>query len=264
MSTDAAEDFLLRLNAALGDAAGDFQPQVLAECDSSNAWLARRANYLPDGALLVALRQTAGRGRMGRSWFSAENDSLTFSFFWRPPPATQLSGLSLAVGVALVDALESLGARELVLKWPNDVLWQDKKIAGILVEAPAVGKVIIGIGINLRSPKAASSNFPEEIKEKSIALDNLISPASYPPEKVLAVILANLRLALKNFTQLGLVVENWQKKCTHLDQRVSIIQQDGSLQNGICRGINSNGALLLETAQGIQHILSGDVSLRTS
>ena len=109
--TDQSQQFSVpAIAAALGGAACRFDIDVLAECGSTNAeLLARAARGAPSGTVIVAERQTAGRGRMGREWIAAPGDSLTFSLLWRFPPATPLSGLSLAIGVAVARALEKVG-----------------------------------------------------------------------------------------------------------------------------------------------------------
>ncbi|MEK7738086.1 MAG: biotin--[acetyl-CoA-carboxylase] ligase, partial [Pseudomonadota bacterium] len=108
---------------------------ILAECDSTNSRLLSLAETgAAAGSVLATERQTGGRGRRGRSWLSASGDSLTFSLLWRFQPNRSLSGLSLAVGVAVARALEALGVRGITLKWPNDVLLNGRKLAGVLIE----------------------------------------------------------------------------------------------------------------------------------
>ncbi len=114
----------VRLKPLLGPLAGRFDVDGLGLCDSTSSELLRRAEAgAPGGTVVVADEQTAGRGRRGRAWLSSAADSLTFSLLWRfPGPAGRLAGLSLAVGVALAEGLERLGATGVRLKWPNDVL----------------------------------------------------------------------------------------------------------------------------------------------
>ncbi|MBP8162925.1 MAG: biotin--[acetyl-CoA-carboxylase] ligase, partial [Propionivibrio sp.] len=125
-----------RLQALLGDASGRFDVDSLAECASTNTELLVHAERgAPSGSVLVADRQTAGRGSRGRSWLASPEASLTFSVLWRFEGGLErMSGLSLAVGVAVVEALEACGAAGVKLKWPNDILHQDAKLGGILVE----------------------------------------------------------------------------------------------------------------------------------
>ncbi|OGT05097.1 MAG: biotin--[acetyl-CoA-carboxylase] ligase, partial [Gallionellales bacterium RIFCSPLOWO2_02_58_13] len=147
----------------LGEAAGQFDIGILSQAASSNTLLLQRAGPLaanggaPSGSVLAVELQTAGRGRMGRAWRSGLGCTLTFSLLWRfDCGLNALSGLSLAVGVAIARALDGLGAREVRLKWPNDILaGQSKpgkwaKLGGVLIEAQGdmlgPSAVVIGIG----------------------------------------------------------------------------------------------------------------------
>jgi biotin-[acetyl-CoA-carboxylase] ligase BirA-like protein len=140
-------------------AARRFDIDVLDSCDSTNAVLLARAEAgAPSGTVVIANEQTAGRGRRGRSWFASPGDSLTFSLLWRFAPGTAPAGLSLAVGLAVAQALTDLcagvGAGDTALKWPNDILKDGRKLGGILVELlpGAPHAAVIGIGINLHLP----------------------------------------------------------------------------------------------------------------
>ncbi|MFN4148820.1 MAG: biotin--[acetyl-CoA-carboxylase] ligase, partial [Rhodocyclaceae bacterium] len=138
---------------ALGSEACRFDVELLPECASTNALLLARAEAgAPSGTVVIAETQTAGRGRRGRAWHSTPGDSLTFSLLWRFAPATLPLGLSLATGVAVTNALKKIGAGDTALKWPNDILKDGRKLAGILVElVPNVPHAaVIGIGLNLR------------------------------------------------------------------------------------------------------------------
>ena len=144
-----------RLQELLGAASGRFDVDALAACESTSTLLLARAEKgAPAGAVIVADRQTAGRGSRGRRWLAAPEASLTFSRLWRFAGGVErLSGLSLAVGVAVVRALESLGATGVTLKWPNDILVDRRKVCGILIEGETLpdGRhgLVLGIGINV-------------------------------------------------------------------------------------------------------------------
>ena len=137
----------------------DFTVEVLPEIYSSNSELMRRARAgQHEPTLLVAERQTAGRGRMGRVWQSHPGDSLTFSLSL-PLAPKDWSGLSLAVGLSLAESLHpGVG-----LKWPNDLWFQDRKLGGILVEAASMGgrsQVVVGVGLNIRPRASDGLNTP--------------------------------------------------------------------------------------------------------
>ena len=253
------------LKSRLGPLAARFDVDAQDACDSTSSELLRRAEHgAPAGSVIVADQQSVGRGRRGRQWFSAPEDSLTFSLLWRfSGAASQLSGLSLAVGVGLLRALEKLGARDIFLKWPNDVLLRQgnsyAKIAGILIELASDRRgtqVIIGVGLNLQRP---ASDLPQPAAGLDDALETL-------PDRhdVLAAILVALADILETVAVDGFFAlkNEWQSRHAWQDQPVQLLADEGEPKTGICRGVDDDGALLLETASGIQRIFSGDVSLR--
>lgn len=242
--------------AALGGATCRFDIDVLAECGSTNAeLLARGASGAPSGTVVAAEGQTAGRGRMGRNWIASPGDSLAFSLLWRFPDRTDLGGLSLAVGVAVARALENVGASGTVLKWPNDVLKDGRKLGGILIELQSATTAVIGIGLNLRLPPA----MPDEVRATAAALDNDVDP-----NRLLAALLAELLTVLDAFAVTGFaaVRDEWLARHAWAGRPVRVLAPHAAPLEGICAGIDIDGALLLETAAGVQRILSGDVSLR--
>lgn len=252
------------IRLALGDLARRFDVDVLAECDSTNSRLMALAEAgAASGSVLVAEHQTAGRGRRGRSWLSNSGDSLTFSLLWRFPPDTSLAGLSLAIGVALARELESLGIGEVALKWPNDLLLNGRKLAGILIElvpGPRPQAAVIGVGMNLRLPRA----MPEELRRMAAALTeaDVILPAA---NILLARLLATLHEQLQGFSVSGFagIRAQWLARHAYMGQAVAVISDFAAPIEGLCRGIDDDGALLLETATGVQRIISGEVSLRS-
>lgn len=244
--------------SALGGAARRFDVDVLATCASTNAELMRRAEGgAPSGSVVVAERQTAGHGRMGRTWFAEPGASLTFSLLWRFAPGTQPHGLSLAVGIALAEALEGMGVAGLALKWPNDLLLGGRKLAGVLVELlpGATHAAVIGIGINLRLPQA----MPAEVRATATALDRDMSR-----NELTARLLVALQDVLMEFAADGFIAlrERWRARCAHIDTAVRILSEFGPPLDGYCIGVDVDGALQVETPTCIQRIISGEVSLR--
>lgn len=237
--------------------------QVLAECDSTNSVLSATGPR-DDGRvpLVVAESQTAGRGRRGRSWLAWPGASLTFSVLWRFPDGAPVpSGLSLVVGLALAVALEKLGVAGVRLKWPNDVLIEERKLAGILVElqsgrgrGPAA---VIGIGLNMALPAAAIPGQP--------AVCSLADCLADVPDRnqVLAGILAELQdlLGVCGVAGFDALRGAWEQRNAHAGRAVRILGEGIELE-GVCQGVDEDGALLLATEQGVQRILSGEVSLR--
>jgi BirA family biotin operon repressor/biotin-[acetyl-CoA-carboxylase] ligase len=235
----------------LGAAAGRINLQVLEECDSTNLQLQILAKGgAPAGTLLLAQRQTAGRGRRGRSWYQGPQ-SLAFSLLWRLPADRPASGLSLAVGLAVAEALP-VSAQ---LKWPNDVLLDGRKIAGILIESAGPQCFVIGIGVNLGD----LGDLPAEIAATAggIPVDDRT--------QMLARILDSLVTVLDEFSTHGFspLQSRWQMRHAYQDLAVNLFfSEGGEPVQGVCRGVDANGELLLETATCIQTIASGEVSLR--
>lgn len=253
------------LKERLGGFSGRFDVDALDECDSTSSELMRRADRgAPAGSVVVADRQSAGRGRRGRQWLSTPEASLTFSLLWRfPGNAAGLAGLSLAVGVGLVRSLERLGAQGVRLKWPNDLLLATgdhyAKLAGILIELASDRRgtqAIIGIGLNLAPPAG-------ELEQPAAGLSEA---CALVPERhaVLAGILVALAEVLQTFAVDGFsgLKTEWQARHAWQDQPVQIVGDGEAPLFGRCLGVDDDGCLRLETATGVERILSGDVSLR--
>lgn len=238
-----------------------FDADLLPTCDSSNAVLLARAEAgAPNGTVVIAETQTAGRGRRGRPWLSAPGDSLTFSLLWRFAPGTSPAGLSLAVGLAVAIALEKIGAGKtapIQLKWPNDLLRDGKKLGGILVELVpgTTHAAVIGIGLNLHLPVA----MPADLREQSAALGVPVDP-----NQLLAALLIELRATLEIFAQHGFAAlrSAWQAHHAFENTPVRLLSDFAPPRDGICRGIAVDGALLFDTDGQVERILSGEISLR--
>lgn len=252
---------LASLTRLLGPAACRFDVELVEACDSTNDWLlARAAAGAPSGHVVVAETQTAGRGRRGRAWLSAPGDSLTFSLLWRFAPGTSPAGLSLAAGVAVAAALSKVGADEAAtvrLKWPNDLLKDGGKLGGILVElaSGAPHAAVIGIGLNLRLPAA----MPDELRMQSAALGDDIDP-----NRLLAMLLVELLGALETFAGGGFAPLRaaWCARHAFEDAPVRLLSDFAPPRDGLCRGVDVDGALLLEANGRIERILAGEISLR--
>lgn len=256
---------LVLLKARLAETAGRFDVDALDSCDSTSSELLRRAEAgAPAGTVIVADHQAAGRGRRGRQWLSAPERSLTFSVLWRfPGSMARLGGLSLAVGVALVRAVEGLGAQGIGLKWPNDLLLASAegqaKVAGVLVELATDRRgcqAVLGIGLNLARPAG-------ELPQPTAGLDQA-GLAGIDRHLLLAAILRELANVLDRFAAEGFAAlrPDWQSRHVWQGQVVRILGEGEPPLVGTCLGVDDEGALLLETAAGPQRIYSGDVSLR--
>ncbi len=257
-----------QLHSLLGDARGRFDVDSLAECESTNTLLLERAaRGAPSGSVLVVDRQTSGRGSRGRSWLASPESSLTFSLLWRFDGGIErISGLSLAVGLAVVQALEAIGATGVQLKWPNDILHDEAKLGGILVElntGPRSVQAVIGIGLNLSVPESVGDGTGFALSPT--ALDRLVSPL---PERhaLFARLLIELANVLDRFADGGFAAlrEQWQARNAWQDRPVRLLREGRVEKEGICRGADADGALLVQTAVGIERCLSGDLSVRAS
>jgi BirA family transcriptional regulator, biotin operon repressor / biotin---[acetyl-CoA-carboxylase] ligase len=259
--SDRTDQELARLKAQLGPVAARFDAELLDVCPSTSSLLLERAAAgAPSGSVLWALEQTAGRGRRGRVWVARPQASLTFSLLWRFAPDVRLSGLSLAVGLAVARALEALGARGIALKWPNDIWLDGRKLGGILIELQqSAGRTaaVIGIGLNLQPPQAG------DVLDQPVAGLSESSVTSFDAVLVLAAVLSELAATLDAFAAGGFAPFRaaWQARHALQDEAVRLIDDSGDA-DGICRGVDEEGALMLERHGVLVRVLGGDVSLR--
>ena len=261
-----------RMAQWLGDAA-PFNLELVDETDSTNTLLLERARAgAPHASVIAAEWQRAGRGRMNRPWHACIGGALTFSVLWRfSQGAATLAGLSLAVGLAVVRALETMGpgnandASGVGLKWPNDVLWRGRKIAGILIEmqgeAMGPSAVVIGAGINVRLSPAVDTR----IDQAAADLETVVGHA-VDRNQLLAALLNELNRVLLEFERHGFAAfrEDWQRRHVHQGAAVRLTLPGGVSESGVARGVGADGSLLLETARGVRSFHSGDVSLRAA
>lgn len=239
------------------------QLEVLNVIDSTNQYLKDNKGKLISGHACVAEAQTAGRGRRGRKWVSPYGASLYLSMYWQFAGGYQsIGGLSLAVGVALCEALKKAGYDDIQLKWPNDIYAQGKKLAGVLVEVEGqmggACDCIIGIGLNMSLPAQVA-----EIDQPWVDLARL-SSLPVDRNKITALLLDELMKALNSFDQHGLepFVERWRALDIYCNQVISLIIGSKSI-TGIGRGINSTGALLLQVDDKLQAFSGGEISVRS-
>jgi BirA family biotin operon repressor/biotin-[acetyl-CoA-carboxylase] ligase len=249
----------------LGKDAGGFDIKILPHAVSSNTLLLQgNANGNASGGRVLAVElQTAGRGRMGRVWHSGLGTSLTFSLLWRfDCGLNALSGLSLAVGVAVARALDKLGAQGVQLKWPNDILTEQGKLAGVLIEAQGdmlgPSDVVIGIGLNCTLPPG----MVPQIGQPACALDEICA-AMPTRNRLLAMLLVELKSVLQEFANNGFAVlrNEWELRHFYQNMPVSLHMGNGQVVTGIARGVSDSGALSLETAQGMRSFNSGEVGV---
>jgi BirA family biotin operon repressor/biotin-[acetyl-CoA-carboxylase] ligase len=248
---------------ALGGLTGSLwtSVSVVAETGSTNADLMARGG--PEGQVLVAESQTAGRGRMGRSWVSAAGASLTFSVLLRPVsvPAARRGWLPLLTGVAVACAVRDVAGLAAVLKWPNDVLAGSRKLAGILAEQSG-DAVVIGIGLNVATPADALPVSPGGLHATSL----LVEGASVSREALLAGILRELERRYTAFrddpdpARTGLLAE-YRALCATLGRPVRVELPGGGILAGVAEDIDAAGCLLVAPSPGAPPaaVSAGDV-----
>ena len=249
----------------LGARAGDFPVEVLDVAASTNTLLmARTTAGAASGSVIAAEWQTAGRGRRGRVWHAAPGAALTFSLLWRfQQGAGALSGLSLAVGVAVARTLARLGIEGAGLKWPNDVMWRGRKLAGMLIEmqgeVTGPSAAVIGIGLNCRLPDAVRGRIDQAVVDLA-----QISGDALDRNRLLAMLLVDLAQVLENFAQAGFAPlrDEWERHHVFQGKSVRLTLPDAGTLDGLAKGVDADGALLLETTTGVRRIHSGEVSLR--
>jgi len=234
---------------------------------STNTVLLERPDP-PDGMCEVLLteHQSAGRGRRGRTWLAPLGGSLCMSFSWtfREVPR-DLGALGLVIGVCVLRALRGLGLDSVRLKWPNDVLVEGRKLAGILIELRAESEgpacVIVGVGLNV----VLGSTILAQIAASGVAATDLVTVGMKEPSRNLLaakVIEASIE-GLLQFQKGGLrrFVEEWREADALQGQMVDVRAPEG-ISRGLARGIDVHGALMVETPQGLRRFISGDVTVR--
>ena len=231
----------------------------LESCGSTNDEAARLARAgAARGTIVIAERQTSGRGRDGRVWESPPG-GLYLSAVLRPPlPIVAVPPMTLAIGIGLCEAVRATGAPA-VLKWPNDLLVGGRKLAGVLVEAQSQGgrleSVVVGIGINL------TGELPGELGERAITLAEAAG-TTIDRDSFLDRLLAHVEQWIERYVAVGLeaIIPAWQERmATGLVARAHAV--DGPL-TGVVEGLDAEGALLLRDDGGTVHkVRSGDVEV---
>jgi BirA family biotin operon repressor/biotin-[acetyl-CoA-carboxylase] ligase len=248
------------LPATLGDQLRSLT--VLREVDSTNSYLLG-IEGVGDGGVhaCVAEAQSAGRGRRGRTWVSPFGANLYLSVlrtFSNAPESVQ--GLSLAVGVAVARAMQSLDVRGVALKWPNDIQLGGQKLGGILLETSGTSagpwRVVAGIGINLEMPRDASACIDQPWTD-------LASHGARPGRNRLASrVLAQVIAAVEQFAESGFASfrHDWERLDALRDRQVEL--RGSTVRCGIARGVDARGALLVDLEGRRERIVSGDISPR--
>ncbi len=236
---------------------------------SSNTVLLERANP-PNGSSEVFLTeyQSAGRGRRGRSWVAPPGGAICLSLSWTFREVPQdMGALGLVIGVCSLRALNSLGVADARLKWPNDLVIDDRKLGGILIElrAESAGPacVVIGVGLNV----SLGASLLQSIAETGLTPTDLVTAGLTQPSRneIAASLVTAYVRGLLEFEKEGLkpFSEEW-RVADALRGRPVTVQAQGGATKGLARGIDLHGALIVETPHGLEKFISGDVSVRAT
>ncbi|CCQ11405.1 Biotin-protein ligase [Pseudoalteromonas luteoviolacea B = ATCC 29581] len=239
--------------------------EVVPVIDSTNTELMRRIQakaYPNSGHTLLAEMQQAGRGRRGKVWQSPFGANLYLSYYWRLEDGMQAAmGVSVVVGLALYDAIKALYGIDVQLKWPNDVYLDKKKLAGILVELDGQMEgpchLVIGIGVNLVMPQSAASAIDQPWQDLSSKVGKIDKNA------LAAMLIVCLAKRLTTYRESGLKTFSQQWNSLNVFKGKSVRLSTGTQTwQGICEGINEQGALLLRCDGEVKAYFGGELSLR--
>jgi BirA family biotin operon repressor/biotin-[acetyl-CoA-carboxylase] ligase len=242
------EDF----NRAAADFPDPFRLLVKESVESTNDEVRSLARAgANDGLVVLAERQTAGRGRRGAAWFSPPGESLAFSILVRPPePKALWPRLALAAGLAVAEAIEKSGVQA-GIKWPNDVWIGTRKVSGILVEAGS-DFAVVGIGLNVNT-----TGFPAGVAEIATSLQ-IETGGPLSREDVLAAIIGKFAFRRGQIGDgFADLIRSLSERCVLTGKRVSLTTAGGQL-TGTVEGISPAGELLLRTAGGIERLIQAE------
>lgn len=238
---------------------------IFGSLDSTSTYLQQHPIKKFDALkICLAETQTAGRGRLGRAWYSPFGANIYLSCAWQvAKDMSELSGFSLVIALAVTAALKEFGINELSIKWPNDVLWRGQKLAGILLEAKAenhsITHIVFSVGLNVNMPVDAKKN----INQAWTAL-NTIFAKPQDRNKVVGLIISHLLKNIDQIEQVGFAsfIKNWQQYDHLAGEKITLYSGNQTIV-GTVKGINAQGFLLLQRADGqITAYSSGDVSTK--
>lgn len=237
----------------------DSRVEILPIIDSTNQYMLDKIPDLKSGDCCIAEFQSKARGRRGRQWFSPFGTNLYFSMYWRLEQGIAAAmGLSLVVGIVVTQTLRELSGQDIKVKWPNDLYLNDQKLAGILVELAGktgdCAHVVIGIGVNLNMTNPDTNI----VNQKWANLGNINR------NLLVAKIAKTLRENLEKFEKNGLAffIDDWNHLDNFIHRPVKLLIGDDVIR-GIAKGINDQGALLLEQDGKIEAYIGGEISLRS-
>ncbi|EMH3447717.1 bifunctional biotin--[acetyl-CoA-carboxylase] ligase/biotin operon repressor BirA [Vibrio harveyi] len=241
----------------------DTQLELISVIDSTNQYLLEKVDDSDKGRVCLAEYQAKGRGRRGRQWISPFGTNLYLSMYWRLDAGMAAAmGLSLVVGIAAVEAIEEMGIQGVKLKWPNDVYYEDKKLAGILVEmsgqAGGAAHLVIGMGLNIGMP-----DLQPEIDQPWTTLNQVSDSLDIDRNQLAINLIEHWKKALEEYemTGLGGFVERWNRLDNFIGRPVKLLMGPREI-HGVVKGIDQQGGVVLETTNGLETYVGGEISLR--
>lgn len=230
---------------------------------TNSALVAMGRNASVRGRIVAAEAQTAGRGRRGRVWRSPFGRNLAVSAgVGAARLGPEMGAFSLVAGLAVLAALRSAGLAGVALKWPNDILLEDRKLAGVLIEmcGPGGREAVVGIGVNMGGAGALRAHLEEPVADVAEHLPGASRNG------LLAALLNELVDAAERFAAHGFApfAHDWERAHRHQNQTVAVIGPRGETVTGTALGVSAEGALRLRTAAGVSTFISGEVSLRAN
>jgi birA, biotin-[acetyl-CoA-carboxylase] ligase region len=255
-----------KIEEVLSDQANAFLSslEIHDQIDSTNRYLLERAQHnAPSGSVCFAEYQTAGKGRRGRHWVSPYGCNIYLSILWRfqQGPAA-ISGLSLAIGVAVIRALKQQQLNNIGLKWPNDLYSQGKKLGGILVEVSGESggpcSAVIGLGLNLFMPETQA----QSISQAWTDLTKITGQHRLPRNKLAGILLNHLLPVIAEYEDVGInaYLDEWRDYDCLTGKSATLFIGQQQFE-GTVRGIDASGMLLIERPDGsVQTFASGEVS----
>ncbi len=238
--------------------------EVHSLIDSTNSYLMRRIPHqVKQGQVVIAEHQSAGRGRRGRQWVSPFGSHIYMSMYWHLEQGMSAAmGLSVVAALAVSDAIRELYDLNVELKWPNDIYLNGVKLAGILIDLEGQAlepcHCVIGIGLNINMPNHAAAVIDQKWTDLQSNTRETIDR-----NKLTAALINHLqkRLAVHKDNGIVTMLDDWHQHDLYLNKSVKLITGDKETL-GTCRGINSQGALLLEIDRQIKPVYGGEISLR--
>ena len=232
--------------------------------DSTNTWLMQQAaQAAASGTVCLAEQQSAGKGRHGRHWISPFGRNIYLSLLWRFERApAELSGMSLAAGIGVLRSVQQLECFEAGLKWPNDILWRGKKLAGLLLEvageAAGPSHLVVGVGLNLHLGAAGKA-----IDQPWVDLTSIPGVREHSRNGLVASLLENLLAVIEQYEREGLAgfLEEWDRYDLLKGTRV-MVRNASQTYEGEHLGIDKTGSLRLRIAGEVKTFWAGEVSLR--